>query len=188
MKIGYARVSTHEQNLNSQIDSLEKFSCDKIISEKVTTKNEDRKKLKEIFGWLRSEDVLVCTKMDRLARSMKELSAIMDDLSQKNINVVFLDQKIDTAQAGGRLIFHIFAAFSEFERDLIRERTLAGLKSARARGKKGGRRKILSGTKLKTAFTMYDSRVHTVRQICDSLNIKERTFYEYLKRRKANDP
>ena len=108
----------------------------------------------------------------------------MDDLTERNVDVVFIDQNIDTTQAGGRLIFHMFAALAEFERDLIRERTIAGLVAARARGRKGGRKKALNGTRLETAFKMYDSKEYTVRQICESLDIKERTFYEYLKRRR----
>jgi DNA invertase Pin-like site-specific DNA recombinase len=184
MKVGYARVSTHEQNLEAQLDALKRVGCDKIVSEKVTTKKAARPKLDEAISWLREKDALVCTKMDRLARNMRELLTIMDDLTERNINVVFIDQNIDTTQAGGRLIFHMFAALAEFERDLIRERTLAGLAAARARGRKGGRKKALSGTRLETAFKMYDSREYTVRQICESMDIKERTFYEYLKRRR----
>lgn len=184
MKVGYARVSKHEQNLNSQIDLLEKSDCEKIFSEKVTTRIEKREKLEEILSWLRTGDILVCTRMDRLARSVKDLLSIIYTLSSRNINVIFLEQNIDTTQASGRLLFHMFAAFAEFERDLIRERTLAGLAAARARGRKGGRKRILTGRKLKTVFKMYDSRDYTVRHICESLNIKERTFYEYLKRRR----
>ena len=184
MKVGYARVSTHEQNLEAQLDALQRFGCEKVVAEKVTTKKADRPKLNEALSWLRSEDVLVCTKMDRLARNMRELLTTMDDLTERNVNVVFIDQNIDTTQAGGRLVFHMFAALAEFERDLIRERTLAGLAAARARGRKGGRKKVLSGTRLETVFKMYDSREYTVRQICESMDIKERTFYEYLRRRK----
>lgn len=184
MKIGYARVSTHEQNLEAQIDALREAKCDKTIGEKVTTRKEDRPNLKEVLTWLRRGDVLVCTKMDRLARSMKELIMITDELEKRGVDIVFLDQKIDTTQAGGRLIFHVFAAFAEFERDLIRERTLAGLAAARTRGRKGGRRKAIGISKQKIAFKMYDSREYTVHQICESLDIRERTFYEYLKRRR----
>jgi DNA invertase Pin-like site-specific DNA recombinase len=184
MKIGYARVSTYEQNLDSQIDALHRAGCEKIISEKVSSRDQERTELKEILSWLREKDVLVCTKMDRLARSIRELLGIIDDLSNRNVNVIFLDQNIDTRQSSGRLIFHIFAAFAEFERDIIRERTLAGLMAARIRGKKGGRKKVLTGKKLETAFKMYDNEEYTVRHICEILNIKERTFYEYIKRRK----
>jgi DNA invertase Pin-like site-specific DNA recombinase len=187
MKIGYARVSKHEQNLEAQIDALQSAGCEKIASEKVTTRKEERPELGELLSWLRPGDVLICTKMDRLARSMRELLAVMDGLEEQKVDVIFLDQSIDTTQAGGRLIFHMFAAFAEFERDLIRERTLAGLAAARARGRKGGRSRVLGGSKLETAFKMYDSREYTVRQICESLDIKERTFYTYLNKRKEQD-
>jgi DNA invertase Pin-like site-specific DNA recombinase len=125
--------------------------------------------------------------MDRLARSIRELLTIADNLAERNVDVVFIDQNIDTIQAGGRLVFHMFAALAEFERDLIRERTLAGLAAARARGRKGGRKRALRGTRLEAAFRMYDSREYTVRQICESMDIKERTFYEYLKRRREGN-
>lgn len=184
MKVGYARVSTHEQNLEAQLDALRQAGCDKIVSEKVTTRKEVRLRFNEVLSWLRSGDVLICTKMDRLARSIRDLLTIMDDLAEHNTDVIFLDQNIDTTQAGGRLVFHMFAAFAEFERDLIRERTLAGLASARARGRKGGRKRSLTGTRLETAFRMYDSGGYTVSQICESINTKERTFYEYLRRRR----
>lgn len=184
MKVGYARVSTHEQNLEAQLDALRRAGCDKIVSEKVTTRKAVRPKLNEALSWLRSGDILICTKIDRLARSIRELLTIADNLAERNVDVVFMEQNIDTTQAGGRLVFHMFAALAEFERDLIRERTLAGLAAARARGRKGGRKRTLSGTRLETAFKMYDSREHTARQICESMAIKERTFYEYLKRRR----
>jgi DNA invertase Pin-like site-specific DNA recombinase len=187
MKVGYARVSTHEQNLEAQLDALRQAGCDKIVSEKVTTRKAARPKLNEALTWLRSGDVLICTKMDRLARSIRELLTIADNLAERNVDVVFIDQNIDTTQAGGRLVFHMFAALAEFERDLIRERTLAGLAAARARGRKGGRKRALRGTRLEAAFRMYDSREYTVRQICESMDIKERTFYEYLKRRREGN-
>jgi len=184
MRVGYARVSTHEQNLEAQLDALQQAGCDKIVSEKVSTRKEEREKLNEVLAWLRVGDILVCTKMDRLARSMRELLNIIDDLTERNIDVVFVDQNIDTTKAGGKLVFHMFAAIAEFERDLTRERTLAGLASARARGRKGGRKRSLTGTRLETAFRMYDSGEYTVRQICESINTKERTFYEYLRQRR----
>lgn len=187
MKVGYARVSTHEQNLEAQLDALQQAGCDKIVSEKVTTRKAARPKLNEALAWLRSGDILICTKMDRLARNIRELLTIADDLAERNVDAVFMEQNIDTTQAGGRLVFHMFAALAEFERDLIRERTLAGLAAARARGRKGGRKRALRGTRLETAFKMYDSREYTVRQICENLDVRERTFYDYLKRRREGN-
>jgi DNA invertase Pin-like site-specific DNA recombinase len=121
--------------------------------------------------------------MDRLARSVKELTTFIDDFQKRDVNLVFIDQDLDTSKPTGKLIFHLFAAFAEFERDIIRERTLAGLESARARGRKGGRKKAISPEKTATAFKMYDSQNYTVKEICESLGIKVRTFYDYLKKR-----
>jgi len=154
MKVGYARVSTYEQNLEAQLDALQNAGCDRIVSEKVTTRKETRLKLNEVLNSVRPGDILVCTKMDRLTRSIRELLAIMDNLAERNVDVVFIDQNIDTTKAGGRLVFHMFAAFAEFERDLIRERTLAGFAAARVRGRKGGRRRVLTGKLLENAFKM----------------------------------
>ena len=187
MKIGYARVSTYEQNLDSQIDSLKAFGCEKIFQEKVSTRKEDRKKLKELFSILRKGDVLVCTKMDRLARSLAELISIAKTLEEKEVDLVFIDQNISTAGASGKLIFHIMGAFAEFERDMIRERTLAGLASARARGRKGGRKRLLDEEQKKIAFKMYDSKDYTIKEIANAVGIKESTLYLYLKRRKAGE-
>lgn len=183
MIFGYARVSTHEQNLESQIDKLKLYGCEKIIFEKVSSRSEDRQKLQELLSWIREGDKLVCVKMDRLARSVKELTTFIDDFQKKGVNLVFIDQDLDTSKPTGKLIFHMFAAFAEFERDIIRERTLAGLESARARGRKGGRKKAIPQEKIATAFKMYDSQNYTVREICDNLGIKIRTFYDYLKKR-----
>jgi DNA invertase Pin-like site-specific DNA recombinase len=186
MKVGYARVSTVDQNLRRQVDALKKAGCKKIVREKESA-DKTRPKLKEMLGWLRKKDTLICTRMDRLARSLKELIKTLSLLNEKSVNVVFLDQKLNTSSAGGRLIFHVFAAVAEFEHDLIRERTLEGLKAARVRGRLGGRRRILKGAKLKAAFDMYDSNEYPVSQICETLEIKERTFYEYLKRRRRGE-
>ena len=185
MKFGYARVSTLEQNLDSQIDILKKYGCEKIIEEKVSTRSEVREKFQECRSWMREGDILVCTKMDRLGRSVKELIEIVEDLHKNNIDIVFLEQDIDTSKPSGKFIFHMFAAFAEFERDIIRERTLAGLAAARTRGRKGGRKKIISEKKINTAFKMYDSKNYTVKEISETLEIKVRTFYDYLKRRKS---
>jgi DNA invertase Pin-like site-specific DNA recombinase len=185
MRIGYARVSTNEQNFDGQLDALKNAGCEKIVSEKVSTRREVRPELLKLLEYLRPGDTLVTTKMDRVARSLKELIELVENLKDRQVDVVFLDQRIDTTTPTGKLTFHLIGAFAEFERDMIRERTLAGLEAARARGRKGGRKRILKGDKLQTAFRMYDSQDYTIRQICDFLAIKERTFYNYLARRKV---
>lgn len=186
MKVGYARVSTADQNLDSQIDALRNFGCERIISEK-TSSSRNRPQLEDTLSWLRSGDVFVCTRMDRLARSIQDLIGILNRLMQTGVGVIFLDQSIDTTSAGGRLVFHVFAAIAEFERDLIKERTVCGLDAARSRGRVGGRRKIVGGTKEKALYEMYDSKNYSLRQICETLNLKRRTIYDYLKRRRGRD-
>ena len=121
--------------------------------------------------------------MDRLARSIRELITLLRDLDDRNVGVVFLDQNIDTASAGGRLILHVFAALAEFERDLISERTISGLRAARARGRTGGRKCLLSDSRVKVLYEMYDSKKFPVSEICETLGVKRRTVYDYLKRR-----
>ncbi|MBF0290239.1 MAG: recombinase family protein [SAR324 cluster bacterium] len=185
MKIGYARVSTSDQRLDGQIDDLKKVGCQQIVTEKESSST-DRPKLEEALQWLREGDVLICTRMDRLARSIQNLIDVMQRLQEKNVEVIFLDQNLDTASAGGRLIFHVFAAVAEFERDLIRERTKKGLQAARQRGRLGGRKKVLTGTKLKAFYEMYDSKQLSMAQISETIGVNKRTLYDYLKRRDAD--
>ena len=136
MIIGYARVSTHDQNLDSQLDALQKADCEQIFQEKITGKTKDRPELISCLKALRKGDVLVVWKLDRLARSLKDLVEITTDLNQREIGFKSLTEAIDTTSATGRLVFHIFGALAEFEHSLIRERTIAGLDAARARGRK----------------------------------------------------
>ena len=144
MIIGYARVSTHDQNLDSQLDALQKADCEQIFQEKITGKIKDRPELISCLKALRKGDVLIVWKLDRLARSLKDLVEIITDLNQREIGFKSLTEAIDTTSATGRLVFHIFGALAEFEHSLIRERTIAGLDAARARGRKGGRKPSMS--------------------------------------------
>ena len=144
MIIGYARVSTHDQNLDSQLDALQKADCEQIFQEKITGKSKDRPELLSCLKALRKGDVLIVWKLDRLARSLKDLVEIITDLNQREIGFKSLTEAIDTTSATGRLVFHIFGALAEFEHSLIRERTIAGLDAARARGRKGGRKPSMS--------------------------------------------
>lgn len=184
MRVGYARVSTIDQNLEGQIDALHSDGCKPIVSEKISSRKE-RPKLEEAIGWLDKGDIFVCTRMDRLARSMRDLINILDRLNEKGVDVVFLEQKIDTSSAGGKLVFHLFASVAEFERDIIKERTRRGLKAARARGRVGGRKKLLSPVKVKALYEMYDSKNYSISQICETLGLKKRTMYDYIDRRKS---
>ena len=134
MLIGYARVSTHEQNLDLQIDALKVVGCEKIFTDKISTLKAERKGLQEALDFLRPGDVLVVWKLDRLGRTLKQLIELIAMFNQKGIGFKSLKETIDTTTSTGKLVFHIFAALAEFERDIIRERTNAGLQAARARG------------------------------------------------------
>jgi len=153
MLIDYARVSTDDQNLALQKDALKKVGCQKIFSDKMSGAGAERPGLQDALDYLRdNEDTLVVWRLDRLGRSLKNLIELMNLLEEHGIGFQSLQESIDTTTSGGKLIFHIFGALAEFERNLIRERTNAGLAAARARGKKGGNRKRLTRKKL-SAFT-----------------------------------
>ena len=147
MLVGYARVSTHEQNLSLQVDALTQAGCEKIFEDKISGIKAERPGLNAALEFVRKGDTLVVWRLDRLGRSLKHLIETVADLEGRGIGLRSLQEAIDTTTAGGRLVFQIFGALAEFERNLIRERTLAGLQAARARGRKGGRPKALDETK-----------------------------------------
>jgi len=138
MLIGYARVSTTDQNLDMQLDALKKAECEKVFQDVASGAKDDRPGLLEVLEFLRPEDTLVVWKLDRLGRSLPHLVQTITDLQNRKIYFMSIQEKIDTTSPGGKLIFHVFSALAEFERDIIRERTLAGLAAARLRGRKGG--------------------------------------------------
>lgn len=182
MKIGYARVSTVEQDLSLQITALEKFGCDVIYSEKKSALLE-RPELEKLLMTLREGDVLVIWKLDRLGRSLKQLISIVENLNSKGIDLVVVNGLIDTTTAQGKLFYQITGAFAEFERELIVERTRAGLMEAKRRGVKLGRKSGLSEASLrkaKAAIELYKLHSMKTREICISLNISPSTFYKYL--------
>ena len=181
MKIGYARVSTLEQNLNLQIDALKKEGCEKILTDEISGSVADRPGLKKLKEILRKGDTLVVWRLDRLGRTLKHLIEWVNELSEKNIGFKSLQETIDTSHSSGKLIFHIFGALSEFERNLIRERTTAGLAAARARGKRGGRPKKLSSDKRRLSVTLYKGKKHSIKQICEMVDISKPTLYKYIK-------
>jgi DNA invertase Pin-like site-specific DNA recombinase len=182
MLIGYARVSTIDQNTDLQTDALKIAGCQKIFIDKISGVKSDRPELNKLKEQLREGDTLVVWRLDRLGRSLKDLIDWMNYLEKENVTLKSLQESIDTGNPTGKLIFHIFGALSEFERNLIVERTNAGLKAARERGIKGGRKPKLDAAKQKTAQTMYDSRNHTIKEICETLKITKPTLYKYLKR------
>jgi len=187
MLVGYARVSTHEQNLTLQTDALEEAGCRKIFRDQVSGASTDRPGLRAALEYLREGDTLLVWRLDRLGRSLKELIEIVAGLEKQGIGFKSLQESIDTTTSGGRLIFHVFGALAEFERNLIRERTQAGLKAARARGRKGGRPKALDDKKIALAYRLYDERKHTVREICQILGISKPTLYAYLQQRTGQE-
>ena len=186
MKIGYARVSTQDQNLEMQLDALTKAGCEQIFQEKASGIKSERPELLTMLQILRKEDVIYIYKLDRLGRSLKHLLELTSDLEKKGVGLISLNDHIDTTTAQGRLIFNIFASLSEFERDLIRERTKSGLEAARARGRKGGRRRGLSKEAERTAMlaqTLYNEKNLGVDQIATELKISKMTLYKYLRHR-----
>jgi DNA invertase Pin-like site-specific DNA recombinase len=179
MLIGYARISTHDQTLNLQQDALQQASCNKIFTDTASGAKTERKGLEEALNYVRKGDTFVAWRLDRLGRSLPHLIATMTDLEERGIGFKSLTENIDTATSGGKLIFHIFGALAEFERNLIRERTQAGLAAARARGRKGGRPRALTGKQLGIAQDLYEKR-HPIKEICRMLKVSKATLYRAL--------
>ncbi len=184
MLIGYARVSTHEQNLDLQKDALEKAGCERVFVDKVSGSVAVRPGLEKAKVIFRKGDTLVVWRLDRLGRSLKDLMEWMTYLEENEVGLKSLQESIDTTTTTGKLVFHIFGALAEFERNLIRERTLAGLAAARARGRLGGRPKALDDKKRKLAIDLYNKQDMMVKDICEMMNISKPTLYSYIKESK----
>ncbi len=180
MLIGYARVSTLDQNPALQIDALKSTGCERIFTEKASGVQRDRPALKAALEYLRSGDTLVVWKLDRLARSMRQLIETVEDLQARGIELRSLTESIDTATPGGRLVFHLFGALAEFERAVIRERTTAGLQAARERGKKGGRPKTLGPKDLAAAKAMLADPEIRVEDVATHLKVSPATLYRHV--------
>jgi DNA invertase Pin-like site-specific DNA recombinase len=181
MLIGYARVSTQDQTLNLQKDALEKIGCTKIFTDTISGAVTERKGLEEALNFAREGDTLVVWKLDRLGRSLKRLIETVTTLNNRGIGLKSLTENIDSTTSGGKLIFHIFGALAEFERDIIRERTQAGLMAARARGRLGGRPKALDEKKAEIAKQLYRDKTNEIADICQTLNISRATLYRYVR-------
>jgi DNA invertase Pin-like site-specific DNA recombinase len=180
MLIGYARVSTHDQTLALQQDTLTKAGCTKIFTDTASGAKTERKGLEQALSYVRKGDTLVVWRLDRLGRSLPHLIATMTDLEERGIGFKSLTENIDTTTSGGKLIFHIFGALAEFERNLIRERTNAGLTAARARGKRGGRPHALTAKQLSIARDLYE-KYHPIQEILQTLKISKATLYRSIK-------
>jgi DNA invertase Pin-like site-specific DNA recombinase len=186
MFIGYARVSTHEQTLALQQDALQKAGCSKIFTDTVSGAKTERKGLEEALSYVRPGDSLVVWRLDRLGRSLPHLITTLTALEERGIGFKSLTENIDTTTSGGKLIFHIFGALAEFERNLIRERTTAGLVAARARGRTGGRPKALTGKQLTIAQSLYDDPKNSIAEICRILKMSKVTLYRSINTDKSS--
>ena len=186
MKIGYARVSTRDQNADMQVDALQLAGCERIYQDVASGAKSIRPELVKLLAQARSGDTLVIWKLDRLGRSLKHLVELVDELTHRQIGLQSLNDPVDTTHAQGRLIFNLFASLAEFERDLIKERTQAGLSAARARGRVGGRPKGLPAQAEATAMaaeTLYREGRLSVKAITEKLHISKSTLYSYLRYR-----
>lgn len=180
MHIGYARVSTDDQILDLQIDALQAHGCEPIYQEHASGKNADRPELEHALKALRKGDALVVWRLDRLGRSLADLVRIVNDLEGRGIGFVSLTEQINTGSPAGKLVFHLFASLAEFERNLIRERTMAGLKSARARGKSGGRPVKITEKDLVMVKALMADRNNNVGDIAKRFGVSRSTLYRIV--------
>ena len=182
--IGYARVSTHDQNLDLQRDALGAAGCTTVFEDKISGAKSERPGLAEALAYARDGDVLMVWKLDRLGRSMSHLIKTVNELEARGVGFKSLTEQIDTTTASGRLIFHVFASLGQFERDLNRERTHAGLKAAEARGRKGGRKRVLTEEKLVKAKS-HIAKGLTVREAASRVKVGKTVLYSMLTDKKS---
>jgi DNA invertase Pin-like site-specific DNA recombinase len=183
MRIGYARVSTQDQKLELQLDALTHHGCEVVFKEKKSGKSKDRPELEKLISQLRAGDTVVVWKLDRLGRSLRDLIDLVAEFQKKGVDFVSLQDGINTATSTGRFTFNIFASLAEFEREIIRERTKAGLDSAKARGRRGGRPQGLSKAALEKATSariLFETGAKSVEEIAKILDIGRATCYRYL--------
>lgn len=184
MKIGYARVSTQDQNLDRQLDNLRAAGCERIFNEKMTGTKSDRPELKTMLMTLRSGDVLVIDSFSRLSRSTKDLLQLVEQLTAMGVHLVSLKENLDTTTATGKLMLTMLSALSQFERDLIAERTIDGLKAARARGRCGGRPQSGSDKDRKQAYAMYHANVMSCKDIASKFGVSLSTLNRWIRSEK----
>lgn len=181
MIFGYARVSTQEQNLNRQLDSLEAAGAEEIIQEKITGTKADRPELNRLLDKLRKEDIVLVSDLTRLSRSTKDLFNLVEQIEKKGANIKSLKESwLDTTTPQGKLMFTFIAGISQFERDLISQRTKEGLEAARARGRKGGRKPKLDNDKKKAIYELYQQKQLTVKALCDMFDVTKPTLYKVI--------
>lgn len=180
MRFGYARVSTSEQDLSSQLDALAAAGCDDVLSEKIGATAANRPELARLLDKLRPGDVVVVCRLDRLGRSLKHLLELVELFKARGVELVSLHEQIDTTTATGRMMFHLFAMLAEFERNLISERTKIGLSTARARGRKGGRPKALTDKQIIIAKAALKDDRTTIKEVAEQFGVSRSTLYRYL--------
>jgi DNA invertase Pin-like site-specific DNA recombinase len=180
MLIGYARVSTDEQSLEPQLEALKDAGCEELFYEVASGAKTARPQLEDAIKYTRKGDVLVVWKLDRLGRSLRHLIETIQLLEEKQVEFKSLTEGMDTKTPGGRLLFNIFGAIAEFEKDLIKERTQAGLKAARARGRKGGRPKKMTPQMIEMARLLYEKENLTITEICKFIGVSKSTLYRNL--------
>ena len=186
MLIGYVRISTDDQLLDLQRDAMAKAGCERVFEDTASGAKADRIGLAALLANLRRGDTVVVWRLDRLGRSIKDLIYLVEQLEDAGVGLKSLQENIDTTSTGGRLVFHLFAALAEFERNLIRECTHARLSAARARGRLGGRKKRLDPAKRKVALKLYHERQYTVVEICRMMGIGRSTLYNYITEAERN--
>lgn len=180
MKIGYIRTSKKDQNPEIQRRDLLAFGCEKIFEEQISSRKADRPELRAAMDFCREGDEFVVWKLDRFGRSLQELIELVGVLKERGVEFVSLRESLDTTTPGGKLVFHVFGAVAEFDRDLILERTMAGLEAAKAKGRHGGRPRALDEGKAKLARRLKDEGEHSVEEICSILGVGRSTLYRYL--------
>lgn len=180
MKFGYARVSKNEQSLDVQLQKLTDAGCEEIFQEKISGAKDERPQLKALIGKLRRGDTLCVVRLDRLGRRMMKLVELINDFKEKGIEFVSLENNLDTSTHMGMLLFNICAAFSEMERELIRERVKAGLDSAKQQGRKGGRPKVLTEEKADAIRALRQTGKMSVKKICETMNVSRSVFYRCI--------
>jgi DNA invertase Pin-like site-specific DNA recombinase len=181
MFVGYARVSTTEQTLDLQKDALRAAGCVEIFEDTVSGAAVERPGLRRALDYLRPGDILVFWKLDRVTRSLRHLLELVEEFKVRGIGLKSLQDEIDTRTSMGKFFFHLMGAVAELERDILRERTAAGLAAARARGRLGGRRPLLSPKQIAMGQALYAGRQYTVAEICEQLRCSPATFYRRVK-------
>lgn len=180
MKVGYIRTSKKDQNPDLQRGELEAFGCERVFCEQISSRKADRPQLRAAIDYCRAGDQLVVWKLDRLGRSLAELIELVNVLADRGVEFVSLRESLDTTTPGGKLVFHVFGSVAEFERDIIRERTMAGLEAARARGRKGGRKPVMDERKVALAGRLMADRQTPISEVCEAVGVSRATIYRYL--------